>query len=302
MPLCLLPRSPCSRRRALALGASVLFGGCARNAGSDGHPLGWYALLSDPHIAADASAGLRGEVMADNLRAAVAAILRADDPPHGVLVDGDLALHRGERGDYRTFLRLCEPLRRRGLPLHVTLGNHDDRTNLRAAIGAELREVEGLEADKLVATVAGPGLRFALLDSQDGVNVTSGRLGPEQIAWLARDLDAHPGTPTVIVVHHHLDPNARPALRDTAALLDMLRPRRQAKAVVFGHTHSWGVREDGGIVLINLPALGYRFGPREPLGWVVLRPEPEGAEIELRCVGGDRREDGRRIALRWRPA
>ena len=129
-------------------------------------------------------------------------------------------------------------------------------------------------------------MRFVVLDSQDGVNVTPGLLGGGQLAWLARDLDAHPETPAVVFVHHNLNANSESALRDTTGLLDVLRPRRQAKAVVFGHTHVWNVQKIEDIHMINLPAIGYRFRPEQPLGWAILRPEPDGAEIELRCIGG----------------
>ena len=31
-------------------------------------------------------------------------------------------------------------------------------------------------------------------------------------------------------------------LRDTEALFKVLRPRKQVKAVIYGHTHDWHVR------------------------------------------------------------
>ena len=130
-----------TRRRALAAlaagGLALATGkGCPRNAGSGGHRSGWFALLSDPHIAADPAETLRGESMADNLRAVVSDILHADDPPHAVIVDGDLAFKTGQPGDYRTMLGIVDPLRRQGLPIHLGLGNHDDRANFRAAVSA----------------------------------------------------------------------------------------------------------------------------------------------------------------------
>lgn len=293
--------SEITRRKALkaslAIGGAVLSAGCGRNAGSRGNEGGWYALLSDPHIAADRAERLRGESMADNLRAVVADILHADDPPHGVVIDGDLAFHHGEPGDYRTLLDIVSPLRRVGLPLHATLGNHDDRANLRAAIA---QDADAPLADKRVAVVTGPGLRLLMLDSQNGVNVTAGRLGDGQLAWLASDLDAHPSTPAAVFVHHNLNAKSESALRDTEGLLDVLRPRRQAKAVFFGHTHVWNVRAIDGIHMINLPAVGYRFLRKQPLGWVAFRPSADGAEVELRCIGGDRRQDGKRVELKWR--
>jgi len=293
-----------NRRHALATigktGLAIL-AGCSHRAGSRGNTAGWYALLSDPHIAADPCASLRGEVMSDNLRAVVADILAADDPPRGVLVDGDLAFHHGDSSDYATFLRCAEPLLRHDLPVHVTLGNHDHRENLRKALADRFHEANFV-ADKVVGSVAGSGVRFVLLDSQNGVNVTAGLLGEAQLTWLARDLDAHPIEPAVILVHHNINSHSESALRDTEALLEVLRPRRQAKAVVFGHTHVWNVRKIEDIHMINLPAIGYRFLPKQPLGWVVFRPRKDGAELELRCVGGDRKRDQKRVDLKWRAA
>ena len=300
MPLVLPPGPTWTRRRALAtlaVGGVALATGCARRAGSNGHSAGWFALLSDPHVAADPSERLRGESMADNLRAVVAEILHAADPPHAVVVNGDLAFKTGQPGDYRTMLGLVEPLRRAGLPIHLGLGNHDDRANFRAAASWG----DGQPAlDRVVSTVSGPTVRFVVLDSQDGVNVTPGFLGGDQLGWLARDLDAHPETPAVIVVHHNLNADSQSALRDTDGLLAVLLPRRQVKAVVFGHTHVWNVQKIEDLHAINLPAIGYRFLPKQPLGWAVLRPEADGAEIELRCIGGDRRKHGQRTWLKWR--
>lgn len=302
MPLVLAPGPIWTRRRALAMlatGGVALATGCARRAGSNGHPAGWFALLSDPHVAADPSERLRGESLADNLRAVVAEILHAADPPHAVVVNGDLAFKTGQPGDYRTLLGLIEPLRRAGLPIHLGLGNHDDRANFLAASAKESASGEPA-LDRVVSTVAGPNVRFVVLDSQDGVNVTPGLLGDAQIGWLARDLDAHPGTPSVVVVHHNLNAHSESALRDTDGLLAVLLPRRQVKAVVFGHTHVWNVQKIDDLHAINLPAIGYRFLPKQPLGWAVLRPESDGAEIELRCIGGDRRKHGQRTWLKWR--
>ncbi len=302
MPISLGIPAPITRRRALELAGLAALGGCAPRVGSSGRAQGWYALLSDPHIAEDLSASLRGEVMADNLRVAVAQILGADDPPRGVMVNGDLALERGLGGDYSSFLRICQPLRDAALPLHLAMGNHDDRANLLAALSPGPERESAHVHQKMTAIVEGSELRFVVLDSQEGVNVTSGQLGPEQRRWLADDLDAHPQTPTVVMVHHHLDAIARPALRDTAALLDLIRPRRQVKMVIYGHTHMWEIRTVDGVVWMNLPALGYRFQKREPLGWVILRPRAGGAEVQLVCVGGDRTSNGQRRSLTWRGA
>ena len=102
MPLELRPELVLSRRRALAalaVGGAAITGGCGHSAGSHGHAAGWYALLSDPHIAADPAERLRGESMADNLRAVASDILHASDAPRGVLINGDLAFKIGQPAD-----------------------------------------------------------------------------------------------------------------------------------------------------------------------------------------------------------
>lgn len=267
-------------------------------------PSPWYALVSDTHIAADPAAVLRDQTMARNLEAVVAGILDEAARPAGMLVDGDLALRDGQLDDYRTFLRLVEPVRAAGVPVHLTLGNHDDRANFRAAIPAAAPEASPARAvDRQVAAVEGSGLRFLMLDSLDVVNATPGRLGRAQLDWLAAELDANPEAPALVFVHHNPLAGNPTALLDTEALLAVLGPRRQAKGVVFGHTHVWNVRRaEHDLYLINLPAVAYPFTPIQPLGWVKLHPEPAGATLELRCIGGDTRADRRVTELRWRSA
>ncbi len=254
--------------------------------------------MSDTHIAADPKELQRGQVMAENLRAVVLDILAQPERPVGIFVDGDLALKDGKPGDYKTFLDLTEPIRKAGIPLHLTLGNHDDRAHFRAAL-RDAAPVESEVVDKQASVVAGANLRFLVLDSLDRVNETPGLLGDRQLQWLARRLDAAPEIPSVLLVHHNLS-QLPGALTDTVAFLNVIRPRRQVKAVFYGHSHRWENAEDAGIHLVNLPAVAYPFAANQPLGWCRFRPSADGAEVELRCVGGDRSKDRQTVALRWR--
>lgn len=258
----------------------------------------WYALVSDTHIAADPARVVREQTMAENLQAVVADILAQKQAPRGVFVDGDLAMATGQPADYETFLGLTKPWTSANLPVHLTLGNHDDRVHFANAlkIGPETEAVVA----KHVSTVEEPGFRFLMLDSLDRPNVTPGILGDAQLAWLGKTLDTQPNTPTVVFLHHNLSEEETGALTDTRALLDVLVPRKQAKAIVFGHTHTWTVREQNGLQLINLPAVGYPFTPDQPLGWIELRPEPDGASLTLHAIGGDKKKDGERVELKWR--
>jgi 3',5'-cyclic AMP phosphodiesterase CpdA len=303
MPIHLLPTNRAmNRREALGglglLGLGLAFGRTAR-ADADDPP--WYALVSDIHIAADPKAMNRQQVMAENLRAVVADILARPTRPRGVVIDGDLALKNGQTGDYRTMLDLLEPLRQADLPLHLALGNHDDRTHFRAALNVG-PSGDPVVIDKHVSIVEGPGLRLVVLDSLDGVDLVPGLLGRRQLGWLAKALDAEPAAPTLVFVHHNLSDRTG-ALVDTPALLEVVRPRRQVKAVIHGHSHRWTREVDeSGIHVVNLPAVAYPFSDDQPLGWVHCRADDAGMQIELRCVGGDRSKDRERLNLKWRGA
>ena len=315
MPFHLLPDSPISpippaspnamgrlsRRDFLAgvaLGVAGLAVGCSQRAGSRGNSGGWDAWMADTHLAADPAAMLHGQTMAVNLRAVVDDILDATDPPRALFLNGDIALTDGQPADYQAFLAATKPLRAAKIPVHLALGNHDDRETFREVLGAST----GAMVDKHVGVVEGTTHRTLVLDSLHKVNSTAGVLGEAQVAWLARELDARPETPAIIMVHHNPNAHSASALTDTDALMEILRPRRQAKAVIYGHTHAWHAGVVDGLHMVNLPAVGYKFLRKQPLGWCAFRPEADGGELELRCVGGDRKQDRRRIEMRWRSA
>ncbi|OJW25853.1 MAG: hypothetical protein BGO49_22410 [Planctomycetales bacterium 71-10] len=305
MPIHLPPTSRRSFLHGLAVGGASLALPRLRASALDG-PAPYVALLADTHIDADPAKVVHADKvnMSDHLRAVVDDILAQPTPPAAVAVVGDLALKNGKPGDYAQFLKLVAPLRDRGLPVHLTLGNHDDRGPLREALKAEADDaVEG----RFVTAVDAAGVRLVLLDSLDKVDQVDGVLGEVQRGWLAKALDARPEVATVVLVHHHPSPTAEPAkgaLQDTAALLEILRPRKQVKALVFGHTHTWRREERDGLHLVNLPAVGYHFEKPQPLGWCRLEParDDTGATLALRCVAGDRSKDGERVELSWRGA
>ncbi|MFO0910756.1 MAG: metallophosphoesterase [Isosphaeraceae bacterium] len=266
----------------------------------------WFALLSDTHIAADTATVSRGQVMADNLRRAIDDILAQPGKPQGFLVDGDLALRDGQLDDYRTLLKLLEPVRAAKIPVHLALGNHDDRTHVRevvtSAVAKTAATTDKPPVDRFVSVVDGPGFRMLVLDSLDVVNGVPGRLGQAQLDWLAATLDASPALDALVFVHHN-PANSPSALLDTEALLKVLKPRRQAKAVFFGHTHVWEVKQDEGLHLVNLPAVAYPFANTQPIGWVAMRAIAEHqVQLQLRCIGGNTQRDREEVVLKFRSA
>ena len=288
-------------RRSIAATAGLLTLPALRAAGAD--PDRW-ALLSDTHIAADPATISREVNMADHLRATLAEVRALTTPPAGVFVNGDCSLLRGLAEDYTEFAGHFAPIREAGLPIHLTLGNHDDREVFWTALQNAKPAAPPL-ASKHVSVVEGARANWFLLDSLDVTNQTPGRLGDEQRDWLAKALDAKANKPALVMVHHNPVsgvPEKKSALLDADDLLALLAPRRHVKALFFGHTHTWHITEQAGLHLVNLPAVAYPFKPEEVTGWVDLQLRDGGASLKLNAHDTQHKAHGKVTELAWRAA
>jgi 3',5'-cyclic-AMP phosphodiesterase len=259
----------------------------------------FWALFSDPHIAADRKLVHNKIQMAGHFEAVVREVAALPARPAGIFVNGDCAFDSGQKGDYATFARLLEPLRRS--PVHLTLGNHDNRERFWDALAIE-KAAKRPVADKQTLMVSAPMVNWFVLDSLDKTLSTPGVLGQPQLDWLAKTLDANANKPALVMLHHNPGlTEGVPGLTDTAALLEVLRPRKQVKAYFFGHTHFWNVTpDDSGIHFINLPPTGYVFKEGKPSGWLRATMAPDGMKLELRCVDTTHPQHGEMKELKWR--
>jgi Icc protein len=296
---------PISRRRflssSLAAGAGLLLAPNLFAAGRKIDPHSW-ALLSDIHLAADREKVSRGTNMAKNFQAAVLGVCALKHTPCAALISGDLAFNTGESGDYALVTELLQPIREAGMPVHLTLGNHDDRSHFWDAL-TEAKAAVRPVADRQAVLLRSPRANWFVLDSLEKTNSTPGLLGDEQRAWLARALDENPDKPALVVVHHNslLMGDAKLALKDSEQLFEIIRPRKQVKAYIFGHTHDWGTTQDvSGIHLVNLPPTAYVFTEGKPNGWVHATLERHGARLELHCLDHHHPAQGQVVKLKWR--
>jgi predicted phosphodiesterase len=294
---------PISRRRfiqstlaagaALALPAEFTRGAAV----ADPHRL---ALLSDVHIAADRTAHERGTVMFDNLEKVRAEVLALETAPSAVFINGDCAYHDGKAEDYQTLLGLLQPIRERGFPLHLSMGNHDNRENIWKNI-PDVESHVGELNDRQMMIVECQRANIFMLDSLQKTNFTPGVLGEKQLQWLAGALDARHQKPAIVMVHHQPDESEKPSgLTDTKALLDTLLPRRNVKALFYGHTHHWEVSQREQMHCINLPAVAYVFKNGDPSGWVDAHLTEKGMSLELRCIDHAHPKHGEKFDLAWR--
>ena len=164
---------------ALALSPELL----AADKGTD--PNSW-ALLSDIHIAADPALVARNINMTDHLTQVSREVLALPKRPAGVFITGDCAYNSGQIADYAHVTDLLEPIRKDQMPVHLTLGNHDNRE----------RFWEALQTGKGRQTPArgpagrpdrAPRARIGSCSTRSRrPSRRPGLLGQEQLDWLAQ--------------------------------------------------------------------------------------------------------------------
>lgn len=260
------------------------------------------AILNDSHIGEKQPAG---SPIPSHLTATVDWLLAQPERPAAVLINGDLALKDGQAGDYEFFAKLIQPMRDAGLPVHLTMGNHDDRDAFYRVLTAE-KPAHGVVAAKHVAVVRARLANLFLLDSLQATMVAPGELGTEQMTWLARALDEHRDKPAVIVAHHNPrlggDPLHFPGgLTDSDALWSLLAPRRHVKAYVHGHIHHRSLARHADIHIVNTPATSYVANPKtSTTGWTMARLRKDGMTLTTHTHLAEHPWNGQEDALAWR--
>jgi 3',5'-cyclic AMP phosphodiesterase CpdA len=295
---------PISRRRFIArslLGGAGLVLGPRLFADSRSTNANSWALLSDIHLAADANTVARKVNMTDSFKGVSQELLALPERPAGVFITGDCAFNSGESGDYSQVTTLLEPIRGDQLPVCLALGNHDNRERFWDALHEEKVAKRPL-ADRQVSLIRSTHANWFVLDSLEKTLSTPGLLGSEQLDWLAAALDANPDKPALVLIHHNPGvSDTISGLKDTEALYAVIRPRKQVKAYIFGHTHAWSVTQDAsGIHLVNLPPVAYVFREGEPSGWVHATLQPKGLRLEVRCLDHAHKTHGQVVNLDWR--
>lgn len=192
------------------------------------HPRPQHFLLhlSDTHLVAG-DGPLYGAVDSEQRLREVFDDLEASGArPQAIVFTGDLA-DKGEPGAYSKLRALVEPAAARlGARVIWAMGNHDDRAAFRAGL---LDERSSARADAPVDAVHFvDGLRIITMDSTVPGH-HHGEFTPEQLRWLAGELEVPAPHGTILALHHP----PVPSVQDLAVLVE-LRDQRSLAGVVRG--------------------------------------------------------------------
>ena len=180
-----------------------------------------------------------------------------DPQPTVVLATGDL-VNEGETQEYDRLVKVLKGLKP---PLYVVPGNHDDRTNLRKAFGAQgYLPANGSYLHYLVDDYP---VRLIGLDTQVP-GKAGGELCAERLAWLSARLEEAPARPTLLFMHHPPFRTGMKVLDDIGlsgreALRDLVKAHPQVQLLIAGHVHRPIVKSFGGTSAVSSPSTAYQF-------------------------------------------
>jgi 3',5'-cyclic AMP phosphodiesterase CpdA len=277
--------------------ASVLWG-TTKNIWAQETERDHWVFLSDTHLPSDPNVEQRGSYPVQNFARVREAVLKLAHKPKGVIVTGDVAYLQGKPEDYQQLADRIAPYTENGIPFHIALGNHDNLDNFYAAF-ADLKKESSLLANKHLAILETPHANLFLLDSLYQTGVVAGFLGIEQLRWLRTALNDRKDKPALLFAHHNLD-NREGTLMDREEFWDVVRPAKQVKAFIYGHTHVYQQSVRDNVHLINLPALGWEFqSGKQPLGWSDVEIASNGIQLTLHTVPSGHPNDGDVRKFEW---
>lgn len=243
--------------------------------------------FTDPHLPPTGGAVLGGDPAPGFAAALADAAGRhgpgADLPASFAAITGDLV----RDGEPEAYARLKGMLEGLPWPVHLMLGNHDDRDAFRRAFPAAPLDDAGFVQQSL-ATPAGTCL---MLDTH-APGRSEGELCARRLQWLSARLGESAG-PVLLFLHHAPQPVGIPymdgiALRDADALWEVLAPHRaRVRHVFHGHLHRPIAGSWRGIPLSSLRGTAFAVALGQPTGKLAVSHREAPCYALARVVGED---------------
>ncbi|MEO8685801.1 MAG: metallophosphoesterase [Devosia sp.] len=213
-----------------------------------------FVVMSDLHLVPEGELSMTLDTAARLEQAIDRVIARYGDADFCVLA-GDLA----DLGEPAAYERLKSLLQRLPIPVHLTLGNHDNQQNFLSVFGAGF----AAETGKLDKVIDAKGYRVILLDSSETGRV-DGVLGTTQIDWLRARLAEALDRPVIVIIHHNA--NALHIHSDTIRMLEpddfilALKTHPDIRQVIAGHVHLTSTASWRGLPFTTLAGGHYSVG------------------------------------------
>lgn len=191
-----------------------------------------FLVLSDLHLMPEGQTSLTLDTGA-RLEQAVDAVLERYSDFDFCIIAGDLA----DLAQEAAYERLKATIARLPIPVHITLGNHDDRGTFLKVFGDAFADAETGKVDKVIDA---DGYRIIVLDSSEPGRV-DGVLSAAQVAWLRARLAEAMDRPAIVVLHHNA--NALHIESDNIRMLEpepfiaALKTHPDVRQVIAGHVH-----------------------------------------------------------------
>ncbi|KQT41949.1 metallophosphoesterase [Devosia sp. BK] len=190
-----------------------------------------FIVLSDLHVMPEGELSMTLDTGA-RLEQAVQTIATRYNTVDFCVLAGDLT----DLGQPAAYERLKSLIDRIEIPVHLTLGNHDDRETFVSVFGEEYVA----ETGKIDKAFDAKGYRIILLDSSEPGRV-DGVLTEVQIAWLKARLAEALDRPVIVILHHNanaLHINSDDIrIRDAEPFIAALKTHPDSRQVMAGHVH-----------------------------------------------------------------
>lgn len=228
--------------------------------------------LSDFHLRGDGRLSFQ---VADTLQclADLTRHLKKLDPrPDALVLTGDLA----DNGDARAYEMLKEALAPLCPRIYALPGNHDRRDRMRGILGEWCRsDLPGY----LCQAVEDLPVRLLLADSM-APGSHSGHFPDEQAEWLEAALQAKPGAPALVFMHHPPFKSGMGAMDEPFENVERLEAVLEAApwaTLACGHMHRPITTRYAGLVAMTAPAVAMQLE---------LDLSPEGGDtFRMECSG-----------------
>ena len=233
--------------------------------------------LTDPHLVEPGSRLHQLDPL-QRLREALQSIASEHADAAFVVLTGDLC----DAGQPNGYAALRDAVATLPMPVHLMMGNHDERGAFRAAFADAADDGSGFVQ---FAFSAG-GHRFVCLDTLEQ-GKSKGTFCERRAAWLAAELAASAPEPVLLFMHHPpfavgMAPMDRIALTEPALLRQALAPHRaRIRHLFFGHLHRPLAGSWWGIPISTLFGTNHQIALAldEPTRFIVSHEPPQYAVV-----------------------